>query len=215
MSSETPNTNWSSYIQTPEILYQTRTLRFRDSRKQQFLDLLGFRDGMTILEVGCGPGAFCQALQRWLPKSHITGLDQDAAFIRFAVKKAAENHLNCDFVCGDATALQFPDVSFDATTSHTVIEHVPTEKFIREQYRVLKPGGIFTSLDVRSNLNSSEPWDNPSPEEKVLREKFDPVTKETDRKFKVAAYSMNDTQLGKQLEQTGFKDINLKYYTVA
>ncbi|MFC1947376.1 hypothetical protein ACFLXY_05600 [Chloroflexota bacterium] len=67
MTSEDFNTIWSTYIQRPETLDKTRSLRFNDRFKQPILEILQFKDSMSILEVGCGTGTYCFALKRWLP----------------------------------------------------------------------------------------------------------------------------------------------------
>lgn len=120
------NQIWSTYIQRAETLYRSRYMRFRNEYKEQYLKALGLENGMSILEVGCGPGLLCHSLKEWLPDSSITGLDRDSYFIEFAKEKSLEKGLDCKFVEGDAANLPFKDNSFDACTSHTVIEHVET-----------------------------------------------------------------------------------------
>ena len=39
---------------------------------------------LTILEIGCGPGALAGALHRWYPEAEITAIDRDSEFIAFA-----------------------------------------------------------------------------------------------------------------------------------
>ena len=90
---------------------------------------------LKILEIGCGPGALAGALHRWYPKAEITAVDRDSEFIRFA----REYEEGIDFAEGDATALSFPDNSFDVVISNTVSEHIEPSKFYGEQMRVLKP----------------------------------------------------------------------------
>lgn len=203
---------WSTFIQRPETLYKTRSIRFRDENKQRVLKALGFKDRMSILEVGCGAGAFCHALERWLPNSQITGLDRDSVFIEYATEKSRELNSKCSFIVGDVTNLEFPDNTFDATTSHTVIEHVETSVFLSEQYRVLKPGGIFTVLSVRTGIfTNPESWTKPSEEEKALWDRVEPYFKASDQKYGVMKYSVDETQLARQMMETSFKDISIRY----
>jgi len=53
------------------------------------------------------------------------------------------------YLPGDITRTGFPDSFFDAVTCMSVIEHgVPLDAYLREMYRVLKPGGLLiTSTD--------------------------------------------------------------------
>ena len=215
MSEEKTHTIWSTYIQRSETLHRTRSLRFHDRFMQQLLDILKFRDGMSILEVGCGTGAFCFALKRWLPNSKITGMDRDTEFIRYAKIKCDELASECTFIQGDATALDFPDNHFDATSSHTVLEHVETSKFLSEQYRVLKDNGIFTVLSVIDHLSvGKEMWKAGSEEEKVLWEKVDPYFKDSDKKYKVARYSIDESDLARKMVKTGFQDVTINFMVI-
>ena len=50
------NTIWSENIQGILNLDLSREMRFRDDRKELFLNLLGLKEGMTIVDIGCGPG---------------------------------------------------------------------------------------------------------------------------------------------------------------
>jgi len=209
------STIWSTFIQRPETLYQTRAIRFRDENKQQFLKALGFKDKMNILEVGCGPGAFCHAMERWLPHSRISGLDRDSVLIKYASEKSELLGSKCNFIIGDATNLQFPDNTFDATTSHTVIEHVETTRFLSEQYRVLKPGGIFTVLSVRTGISLNyDPWKNNTDEEKTLMQKVEPYFKAADQKYDVAKYAINETELPQKMTAAGFQDISIHFLVI-
>lgn len=206
------STIWSTFIQRPETLYKTRAIRFRDESRQLFLKALDLKDGMSILEIGCGPGAFCHALKRWLPNSKITGLDRDSAFIEYAIEKSRELDSKCDFIIGDATKLKFPDNTFEATISHTVIEHVETTKFLTEQYRVLSPGGILSELSVRTGIPAnSEPWKNVSEEEKTFWDKLGPYFKASEQKYGVAGYSISETELPKRMMETGLRDISIDF----
>ena len=212
MSEDVQQAVWSTFIQRPETLYKTRSIRFRDENRRLFLKALGFKNRMSILEIGCGTGAFCHALERWLPNSQITGLDRDSVFIEYATEKSRELNSKCSFVVGDATNLEFPDNSFDATTSHTVIEHVETTKFLTEQFRVLRAGGIFTVLSVRTGISiNPESWKTSYEEEKALWDRVEPYFKASDQKYSVAKHSINETDLAKQMTEIGFHDISIHF----
>ena len=56
---------------------------------------------------------------------------------------------------GDATALPFPDESFDAVVSNYVYHNIPSkdrQSILLETLRTLKKGGTFAIHDVFSNL---------------------------------------------------------------
>ncbi|MEO6911536.1 MAG: class I SAM-dependent methyltransferase [Edaphobacter sp.] len=70
------------------------------------------------------------------------------------------------YLPGDITRTSFPDGYFDAVTCMSVIEHgVPLEGYLREMYRVLKPGGLLitstdyhpTAIDTRGQTAHGSP----------------------------------------------------------
>ncbi len=152
------NTYWSQYVQKTEELYLSRALRFHRGNIDKWIDIMQLHDGMKILEVGCAGGLLCHRLKEQLPNAEITGLDFDTGHIDFAKKKAEELNLQCNFVAGDATQLPFEDNSFDICYSHTVMNFCVPEKFVGEQYRVLKPGGKMIVMDVYNRDSKPEEW---------------------------------------------------------
>lgn len=91
----------------------------------------------SILEVGGGPSGLTAMLY---PHAHVTNLDLNPYFASAPCNQQPQ----VKFVCGDATALPFPDKFFDALTMFDVLEHIPDDKkAINEAKRVLKPGGFL------------------------------------------------------------------------
>jgi len=85
-----------------------------------------------VLEIGSGRGYLQDVAQNY------TGLDISPSVARFYHKK---------FVLGSATALPFPDDSFDGVWSIWVFEHVPNpEQAFREARRVTKDQGVMFLL---------------------------------------------------------------------
>ena len=82
-----------------------------------------------VLEIGSGRGYLQDAAQNY------TGLDISPSVARFYHKK---------FVLGSATAMPFPDNSFEAIWSIWVFEHVPNpEQAFREARRVMRDNGVL------------------------------------------------------------------------
>lgn len=206
---------WSTYIQATDMLYRTRNLRFRNEYKKQYLKAMSLKDGIDILEIGCGPGLLCHRLKEWLPHSSITGLDRDENFIKYARVKSLDKGLDCKFIHGDATSLPFQDNSFDACTSHTVIEHIPTVPFLAEQYRVCRPSGVVSVISSRTeaaiNPENKQP---PSSEEQEFWNRVESASKACDKNNKVCAYPCSVSDIPRYMEEAGFINVSVDFIAV-
>lgn len=88
------------------------------------------------LVVGCGNGREAAVLAADL-NARVTGIDLVENFCPDALAWA-------DLRRGDATALDFPDASFDLLFSYHVLEHIADrDRALAEMRRVLRPGGVF------------------------------------------------------------------------
>lgn len=97
--------------------------------------------GMKVLDVGCGNGRFYPVLSA--RQIAYTGVDNSQGLLDEARKLQPE----ANFVLGDATALPFPDKSFDIAYSFAAIHHIPSRalrnKFVSEIARVLHSGNTL------------------------------------------------------------------------
>jgi len=209
------NTYWSTYVQTPEELYRSRALRFHDGNRELWLNALGAKDNIDILEVGCGGGIFCHRLKRYLPGARVTGMDLDAGHVEWATKKSVELGLDCHFVAGDALALPFPDSSFDLVFSHTVMNFCEPNAFVAEQRRVLRPGGRIVILNVAGGGINSELWkpDDASPE----KELFDKLWAEAEKNelSQVKRIDLRPEDYPAYLEKANFTGITMNVVAYA
>lgn len=208
------NNIWSENIQGILNLDLSREIRFRDDRKDLFLKILGLKEGMTVIDIGCGPGAITRKLSSWLgAKSKIIGIDRDTTFIKYAKEKARkQNMYNIRYLEGDALKLPLQDNSVDACISHTVIEHVPNKEFLLEQKRVCRPKGRVSVMYARPDKYiKTEPKLLPKQSEGEM-ELLDKLFKETDetyKKYNVGKYWPDAVELPKLFEELGFKGIQI------
>lgn len=106
------------------------------------------------LEIGCGPGRLMRPMSRVFGEIH--GVDVSDEMIRRArgnlngIPHAHPHHTS------GADLAPFADESFDFVYSYAVFQHIPSRKvvmqYLREAYRVLKPGGI-----LRAQMNGLDP----------------------------------------------------------
>ena len=186
------NTIWSTYVQKTDTLYLSRTLRFSDIFKYKYQQAFMIDDMKEILEIGCGPGALSQSLHRWYPYANIIGTDRDSNFIEFASKQAPDIVFKED----DATHLSFLDNTFDVAISNTVQEHIEPSRFFGEQYRVLKENGVCIVLSARRGININAPCISEQTDfEKGIWKRTEKLYKDTDEKYNVCAYPLNEAEL--------------------
>ncbi|WIX77353.1 methyltransferase domain-containing protein [Amycolatopsis carbonis] len=119
------------------------------AQRNVVLALLAPRPGERVLDVGSGPGYLLESIARAVgPSGAAHGLDPSAAMNALAAARTGELpwvHLDE----GDATALPYPDDTFDAAVSTQVYEYVPdVPAALAELRRVLKPGGRALILDT-------------------------------------------------------------------
>ena len=209
------NTLWSTQIQPIGTLYESRALRFSDLFREAYLPAFALPSHPDILEIGCGPGALCEALSRWYPDASVTGLDRDRGFIHFAAGRAAEKFPRLRYLEGDATALPFPDGSFDVTISNTVQEHIPPEAFWGEQYRVLRPGGVCLVLSSRRGYSIPAPCLRELTEaEQKIYDAVLPYDQELNRTAGVGAYATDERGIPLAMEAQGFGQVSTHYVTI-
>ncbi|MBT2405361.1 MULTISPECIES: methyltransferase domain-containing protein [unclassified Streptomyces] len=128
-----------------------RSHRWRTAENSAAYLIGELRPGMSVLDVGCGPGTITADLAKLVaPGGRVTAVDASRDVVEQARAHAAERGLTeVEFATADVHALDFPDDSFDVVHAHQVLQHVgdPVQA-LREMRRVCRPGGIVAARDA-------------------------------------------------------------------
>lgn len=106
------------------------------------------RPGMSLLDLGCGPGSITVGLARAVAPGRVTAIDREETQIRLLEARAAREGLtNIEARTGDAMALDLADGAVDAAWAHALLEHLPDPAAaLREMARVVRPGGPVVAV---------------------------------------------------------------------
>jgi 2-polyprenyl-3-methyl-5-hydroxy-6-metoxy-1,4-benzoquinol methylase len=123
--------------------------RWRTAENSAGYLLPSLREGLDLLDVGCGPGTITVDLARRVAPGRVLGLDVSAAPLTEAREAADRAGVAVTFEVGDVYALDLPDDSFDVVHAHQVLQHLTDPvAALREMARVCRPGGLLAVRDV-------------------------------------------------------------------
>ena len=115
----------------------------RTAESQAAFFIRHLRPGMSLLDLGCGPGSITVGLAERVAPGATTGFDLDPGLPDGADEEAIT------LVSGDAHELPFEDGTFDAIFSSAMLQHLPDPlAVLREARRVAKPGAVIGLVDA-------------------------------------------------------------------
>jgi SAM-dependent methyltransferase len=107
---------------------------------QEFLKWLNLPAGLRWLDVCCGSGVITETIAESSAPASIVGIDVSPEQINFARQHRARP--NITFEVADATALPFPEASFDVAVCGLGLNYIPhPAEGLQEFGRVIRPGG--------------------------------------------------------------------------
>src|SRR5262252_7869330 len=81
--------------------------------------------GMTLLDVGCGPGSITRGLAERVAPGEVVGIDLSRETLEAARQDAAARGLkNLTYDEASVYQLPYPDASFDVAYAHQVFQHL-------------------------------------------------------------------------------------------
>ena len=118
--------------------------------RQLALQNLKLQSDTQILDLCCGSGQVTRFLVNF--SENVTGLDASP----LSIQRAQKNVPNATYIKAFAENMPFADNLFDVVHTSAALHEMQSEqlqKIIKEVYRVLKPGGVFTLVDFHSPTN--------------------------------------------------------------
>ncbi len=112
------------------------------------LKMLPPREGMEVLDVGCGTGVQLARYQQ--AGCRVTGIDASPAMLAVARRRLGTRAF---LTVGDATRMPYPDRTFDLVLAATVLHEMPSAvrtATLGEMKRVLRPGGRMLLIDFEA-----------------------------------------------------------------
>jgi len=168
------------------------------------LSWFGLQDGMSVLELGSGPGFFTEKLLSLVPNSSITAVEIDPTAIKYFqqyLQGITSDRLK--MIEASIMDTNIPDNSFDFAIVRYVFWNIPDPiGAAKEVLRVLKPGGKCVITDYDNEFYSLV--DPPVPKHQLGFEKFYQFATANGGNPKVGRY------LWRILEETGFTKLNLE-----
>ena len=123
-------------------------------KESRTLSWFGLNDGMSVLELGSGPGFITEQLLTLVPTSPITCVEIDRTLL-----DQAEQHLHhtangrVRFVEGSVMDTHLESHQFDVAYARLLFQHLPDPiGAAKEIWRVLKPGGKLVIYDIDDDL---------------------------------------------------------------
>lgn len=129
-------------------------LPIRKRYMRPVLDRAGLEPGEIVLELGPGPGAFTiDAARKVGEEGKIIAVDIEPKMIAEVERRiSAAGVKNVETHIASAYELPVPDESVDRVFMVTVLPEIPDPvRGLREVYRVLKPGGVFSTTEEYSD----------------------------------------------------------------
>lgn len=123
-------------------------------KEARTLTWFGLQNGMSILELGSGPGFITEQLLNLLPNSSLTAVEIDPVLLKRAkqyLRGKASDRLR--IIEASVMDNKLPDNSFDFAVARFLFQHLsnPVE-VVKEVLRILKPGGKLVIIDTDDDI---------------------------------------------------------------
>lgn len=111
------------------------------------------RDARAAVDLGCGEGMLCRALQQRV--GSVVGIDLDADGIALARSAGGD----IDYVHGDFLTHDLAPGSFDLVASVATLHHVDPARALQRMRELLRPGGVLVVVGIPRRSLTDLPYD--------------------------------------------------------
>ena len=113
--------------------------RYSRELAPRFMEFAGIEPGMSVIDVGCGPGALAERLAEHVGADRVAAVDPSEPFVAACAQRVP----GADVRQAGAEELPWPDGKFDAALSQLVINFLhDAPAGAAEMRRVVRPGRI-------------------------------------------------------------------------
>lgn len=190
------------------LSYDIHYGKFRDYQREgkEIIDLLGLNKDQTVIDMGCGTGAF--AVQAAKHSRKVYAVDVSKAMLRCARRKAKKAKLdNIEFHRGGFLTYEHIAIPADAVVSTAVLHHLPDFwklTGLRRLAQMLKTGGRLYLFDVVFSFNVDDYESRLDKWVKSTTKRIGPTFAEEVEIHIREEYSTYDWIMEGLLEQAGF-----------
>lgn len=159
----------------------------------------------TVLDLGCGRGTMALYVADYLEKEVVL-LDSSPDAINLAKNEFQKRGINANFYTADARQTNLSSHAFGAILAIGLAEHLENVgRLFKEEYRLLKPGGVLISLNVpkKFSIQFLNTWHRSV--KKVFGRYKGSVKKDYYRS------NLKPKDFKKIAEQSGFKDVKITH----
>ena len=158
------NLNWLAAYENEASTISMSSRYFKNVNPQDSADFIrkNFTDKIlsynnnsnfnNILDIGCSIGISTKYLNKFIPgEKKIIGLDLSPYFISIAKFNNWKEGTDIEYILSNAEDIDLQNNSFDLICCSFMFHEVPPEarkNVLKEMYRLLKPGGIISILDL-------------------------------------------------------------------
>lgn len=123
----------------PAEAYDRFMGRYSRELAPRLIEFAGIEADMSVLDVGCGPGALTEQLAGHVGAEQVSAVDPSGPFVAACARRVP----GAEVRQAPAEQLPWPDSSFDAALAQLVVNFLPDPRAgVAEMRRVVRPGGV-------------------------------------------------------------------------